>query len=223
MRKRLKPHQKKMVRIWIALLHQESPTHFRVPGILFVRSGEFEQQRRRPQPAAETGRSCWGRVLIFQSPAKGLQKNQQTQPVRLCAAGQAISPAGCCLVRGSQRVGMSNNRLRFTVCREDSNKAAARSAASKATARLCLACGCQPVGMSNKRTTVHPGKNRTVLKPVKHICVLVFLFSVCREDSSYPFLFFIQMRYSPSVMRVSRYRMGVQHASRMGMGRLPVA
>ena len=120
----------------------------------------LEQQRRRPQPAAETGRSCWGRVLIFQSPAKGLQKNQQTQPVRPCTAGQAISPAGCCLVRGSQRVGMSNNRLRFTV----------------------------------------------------H-----------REDSSYPFLFFIQMRYSPSVMRVSRYRMGVQHASRMGMGRLPVA
>ena len=86
-------------------------------------------QQRRPQPAAETGRSCWGRVLIFQSPAKGLQKNQQTQPVRPCTAGQAISPAGCCLVRGSQRVGMSNNRLRFTVRREDSNKAAARSAA----------------------------------------------------------------------------------------------
>ena len=162
--------------------HQESPTHFRVPGILFVRSGGFEQQRRRPQPAAETGRSCWGRVLIFQSPAKGLQKNQQTQPVRPCTAGQAISPAGCCLARGSQHV-----------------------------------------GTSNKRTTVHPGKNRTVLKPVKHIRVLVFLFSVRREDSSYPFLFFIQMRYSPSVMRVSRYRMGVQHASRMGMGRLPVA
>ena len=188
-----------------------------------MRSGEFEQQRRRPQPAAETGRSCWGSVLIFQSPAKGLQKNQQTQPVRPCTAGQAISPAGCCLVRGSQRVGMSNNRLRFTVRREDSNKAAAHSAASKATARLCLACGCQPVGMSNKRTTVHLEKNRTVLKPVKHICVLVFLFSVRREDSSYPFLFFIQMRYSPSVMRVSRYRIGVQHASRMGMGRLPVA
>ena len=139
-------------------------------------------QQRRPQPAAETGRSCWGRVLIFQSPAKGLQKNQQTQPVRPCTAGQAISPAGCCLVRG-----------------------------------------CQPVGMSNKRTTVHPGKNRTVLKPVEHIRVLVFLFSVRREDSSYPFLFFIQMRYSPSVMRVSRYKMGVQHASRMGMGRFPVA
>ena len=38
-------------------------------------------QQRRPQPAAETGRSCWGRVLIFQSPTKGLRKNQLTQPV----------------------------------------------------------------------------------------------------------------------------------------------
>ena len=38
-------------------------------------------QQQRPQPAAETGRSCWGRVLIFQSPAKGLRKNQLTQPV----------------------------------------------------------------------------------------------------------------------------------------------
>ena len=54
-----------------------------------IRSGDFfvvdgtglEQQRRRPLPAAETGRSCWGRILIFQSPAKGLRKNQQTQPV----------------------------------------------------------------------------------------------------------------------------------------------
>ena len=44
--------------------------------------GEFEQQRRRPLPAAETGRSCWGRILIFQSPAKGLRKNQQMQLVR---------------------------------------------------------------------------------------------------------------------------------------------
>ena len=55
------------------------------------------------------GRSCWGSVLIFQGPAKGLQKNQQTQPVRPCAAGQAISPAGGCLARGSQRVGMSKS------------------------------------------------------------------------------------------------------------------
>ena len=46
----------------------------------------------------------------------------------------------------------------FSVRREDSNRAAAHSAASKATVRLCLARGSQPVGMSNKRTTVHPGK-----------------------------------------------------------------
>ena len=46
----------------------------------------------------------------------------------------------------------------FSVRREDSNRAAAHSAASKATVRLCLARGSQPVGMSNKRTAVHPGK-----------------------------------------------------------------
>ena len=64
----------------------------------------------------------------------------------------------------------------FCATGEDSNRAAARSAASKATVWLCLARGSQHVGTSNKRTTVHPGKNRTVLKPVKHIRVLVFLF-----------------------------------------------
>ena len=52
-------------------------------GDFFVVDGTgLEQQRRRPLPAAETGRSCWGRILIFQSPAKGLRKNQQMQPVR---------------------------------------------------------------------------------------------------------------------------------------------
>ena len=55
-------------------------------------------QQRRPQPAAETGRSCWGRVLIFQSPAKGLRKNQQTQPVQAPAVR---------FRQGSQRLGMS--------------------------------------------------------------------------------------------------------------------
>ena len=39
----------------------------------------------------------------------------------------------------------------FSVRREDSNRAAAHSAASKATVRLCLARGSQPVGMSNNR------------------------------------------------------------------------
>ena len=58
-------------------------------------------QRRRPQPAAETGRSCWGRVLIFQSPAKGLRKNQQTQPVQAPAVR---------FRQGSQRLGMSTKK-----------------------------------------------------------------------------------------------------------------
>ena len=43
-------------------------------------------QRRRLLPAAETERSCWGGVLIFQSPVKGLWKNQQTQLVALTSA-----------------------------------------------------------------------------------------------------------------------------------------
>ena len=58
----------------------------------------LEQQRRRPPPAAETGSRGWGRVLIFQSPAKGLRKNQQTQPVQAPAVR---------FRQGSQRVGMS--------------------------------------------------------------------------------------------------------------------
>ena len=47
----------------------------------------------------------------------------------------------------------------------DSNKAAARSAASKATVRLCLARGSQRVGMSNKRTIVHPGEMELAKNP----------------------------------------------------------
>ena len=75
--------------------HQEKPEHVCVLVFLFVSTMEGARtgrrraapqaispvQQRRPQPAAETGRSCWGRVLIFQSPAKGLRKNQLTQPV----------------------------------------------------------------------------------------------------------------------------------------------
>ena len=58
----------------------------------------LEQQRRRPPPAAETGSRGWGRVLIFQSPAKGLRKNQQTHPVQAPAVR---------FRQGSQRLGMS--------------------------------------------------------------------------------------------------------------------
>ena len=80
-------------------------------GIFFVVDGTgLEQQRRRPPPAAETGRSCWGSVLIFQGPAKGLRKNQQTQPVRRHEVTQAISPVGCCLARDGQRLGMSTRK-----------------------------------------------------------------------------------------------------------------
>ena len=60
--------------------------------LLRVRPGGFEQQRRRPLPAAETGRSCWGSILIFQSPAKGLRKNQQMQLVRPHPKGGVSNP-----------------------------------------------------------------------------------------------------------------------------------
>ena len=75
--------------------HQEKPVHIVYWFFFFVCAMEGARtgrrriapqaispvQQRRPQPAAETERSCWGRVLIFQSPAKGLRKNQLTQPV----------------------------------------------------------------------------------------------------------------------------------------------
>ena len=68
----------------------------------FVVGGtELEQQRRRPPPAAETGSRGWDSVLIFQSPAKGLRKNQQTQPVQAPAVR---------FRQGFQRLGMSTKK-----------------------------------------------------------------------------------------------------------------
>ena len=83
------------------LLSPRFPTHRNVyrDDCRFVVDGTgLEQQRRRPPPAAETGSRGWGRVLIFQSPAKGLRKNQQTQPVQAPAVR---------FRQGSQRLGMS--------------------------------------------------------------------------------------------------------------------
>ena len=87
-----------------ALLSPRFPTHRNVyrDDCRFVVDGTgLEQQRRRPPPAAETGSRGWGRVLIFQSPAKGLRKNQQTQPVQAPAVR---------FRQGSQRLGMSTKR-----------------------------------------------------------------------------------------------------------------
>ena len=67
--------------------------------------------------------------------------------------------------------------------REDSNRAAAHSAASKATVRLCLARGSQPVGMSNKRTTVYPGEMK-LAKNLRHTFVCRGFFLCNREDSN---------------------------------------
>ena len=66
----------------------------------------------------------------------------------------------------------------FFGAKEDLNRAAARSAASKATARLCLACGSQPVGMSNKRTAVHPGEMELPKNP-RYTFVFWFFFFRC--------------------------------------------
>ena len=76
----------------------------------------LEQQRRRPPPAAETGSRGWDSVLIFQSPAKGLRKNQQTQPVQAPAVR---------FRQGSQRIGMSTGMtavLWWAVQDENRNK-----------------------------------------------------------------------------------------------------
>ena len=83
-----------------------------------ISAAGFEQQRSRPPPAAETGRRGWGSAPFFQSPAKGLRKKRQAQ-LAGGAAGQAISPVGCCLACGSQRLGMSTvGDYRYTfVCR----------------------------------------------------------------------------------------------------------
>ena len=84
----------------------------------FFRGGGtgLEQQRRRPPPAAETGSRGWDSVLIFQSPAKGLRKNQQTQPVQAPAVR---------FRQGSQRLGMSTGMtavLWWTVQDENRNE-----------------------------------------------------------------------------------------------------
>ena len=87
-----------------ALISARFPTHRNVyrDDCRFVVGGTgLEQQRRRPPPAAETGIRGWGRVLIFQSPAKGLRKNQQTQPVQAPAVR---------FRQGSQRLGMSTKK-----------------------------------------------------------------------------------------------------------------
>jgi hypothetical protein len=86
-------------------------------GTFFVVDGtELEQQRRRPPPAAETGSRGWDSVLIFQSPAKGLRKNQQTQPVQAPAVR---------FRQGFQRLGMSTGMtavLWWTVQDENRNE-----------------------------------------------------------------------------------------------------
>ena len=59
LRKRPKPHQRKMVRIWIALLHQEKPEHVCVLVFLFVSTMEGARTgRRRAAPQAISPVGC---------------------------------------------------------------------------------------------------------------------------------------------------------------------
>ena len=58
-------------------------------------------------PAAETGRRGWGRVLIFQGPAKGLRKNQQTQLVRAARLSYSFR----------RNVYQESTACRSTICR----------------------------------------------------------------------------------------------------------
>ena len=47
-------------------------------------------QRRRPLPVAETGRSCWGSVLIFQSLPRGCGKISKRNPLLLLSPRENI-------------------------------------------------------------------------------------------------------------------------------------
>ena len=89
--------------------HQEKPRHI-VPGLFFfcaIREGSNSNDddrclRAKTSPGrgkmshsdkkGSTGRTCWGSILIFQSPAKGLRKNQQMQLVRPHPKGGVINP-----------------------------------------------------------------------------------------------------------------------------------
>ena len=69
--------------------------------------------RYRTRTAAESTTACGGNREArlgprsnFSRPCQGLRKNWQAQ-LEGGAAGQAISPVGCCLARGSQSSGMS--------------------------------------------------------------------------------------------------------------------
>ena len=78
--------------------HQEKPEHVCVLVFLFVSTMEGARtgrrraapqaispvQQRRPQPAAETGRSCWGRVLIFLQLLGRALKNQNAATTPPC-------------------------------------------------------------------------------------------------------------------------------------------
>ena len=92
--------------------HQEKPEHVCVLVFLFVYTMEGARtgrrraapqaispvQQRRPQPAAETGRNCWGPRSDFSKPCQGVVEKSAN------ATRKALTAR---FRRGSQPVGMS--------------------------------------------------------------------------------------------------------------------
>ena len=127
----------------------------------------------------------------FSKPCQGAAEKSANATRQALHSAASKATVRLCLARGSQRVGMSNNRLRFTVRREDSNsndddrsqrlkQGGVVGAAFWFFKALSRGCGkiskrnpsgpvqqgkqsAQPVGMSNKRTTVYPGKMKLSL------------------------------------------------------------
>jgi len=57
----------------------------------------------------------------FSKPCQGAAEKSANATRKALHSAASKATVRLCLARGSQRVGMSNNRLRFTVRREDSN------------------------------------------------------------------------------------------------------
>ena len=58
---------------------------------------------------------------VFSKPCQGAAEKSANATRKALHSAASKATVRLCLARGSQPVGMSNNRLRFTVRREDSN------------------------------------------------------------------------------------------------------
>ena len=141
-----------MVRIWIALLHQEKPEHKSVLVFLF-RCGREDENRAAVRSTVNNSpvgcRLARGSQLVGTSNKRLRSKAGRIRTARPCASRAANSPVGCCLARGSQLVGTSNKRLRSKAGRIRTARPCASRAANSPVG-CCLARGSQLVGMSDK-------------------------------------------------------------------------